>query len=75
MSGKFPNRHPRNARDADAHLSQLDDDYLMRLIEARCGDDVAAAVVPMSVFEKVLDAIKQIEDRVDQLEQRIEAST
>jgi hypothetical protein len=41
-----------------------DDDYIMRLISARCGEETADAVVPISVLAQVLDIVSQMQDRL-----------
>jgi hypothetical protein len=44
--------------------SGTDDDYAMRVIAARCGDDVAGQVVPASLFVLVMDVLHELEERV-----------
>jgi hypothetical protein len=45
-------------------------DYLDRLIRARCGDEIADAVIPAATLEDVLALIAEMQDRIEQLEAR-----
>jgi hypothetical protein len=66
--------HPPEDEPAEQPPAQLGDDYAMRLISARCGDDidVAAVVVPMAMFEKVFEVIATLDERIDVLERMLE---
>jgi hypothetical protein len=39
----------------------------MRLISARCGPEIAAAVVPAEILELILEAIDALEERAEAL--------
>jgi hypothetical protein len=50
-----------------------DGDYIERLIAQRCGEEVAAAVVPVETLGMILEIIAALQDRIDELALRLEA--
>jgi hypothetical protein len=47
-------------------------DYILRLIAARCGDEVADAVIPNAVLVHVLAAFDALEARLAALSEAVE---
>jgi hypothetical protein len=47
--------------------------YAMRVVMARCGDEIADQVLGIEIFEQVLALIQALEDRVAELTKRVEA--
>jgi hypothetical protein len=45
----------------------LDADQADRIIRARCGDEIADQVIPVSIFMLVWDVIAAMQDRVDEI--------
>jgi hypothetical protein len=43
------------------------DDYAMRLIAHRCGDAIAAQIVPASLFVAVMEVIDALQERINAL--------
>jgi hypothetical protein len=50
-----------------------DDDYLTRLIAHRCGEEVAASVVPARIFVDVLEVMNALGERVAAFERLMDA--
>jgi hypothetical protein len=48
-------------------------DYVERLIAQRCGEEIAAAVVPVETLKMMLEIIAALQDRIDELALRVEA--
>jgi hypothetical protein len=51
-----------------------DADYLTRLIAHRCGEEIAAAVVPVESVTEMLLIIAALQDRLDKLAAQVEAT-
>jgi hypothetical protein len=47
--------------------------YILRLISSRCGPEAASAVVPLEIFEGLLQVIMGLEDRIRELEARTDS--
>jgi hypothetical protein len=50
-----------------------DADYTIRVISARCGEEIAAAAVPVETLKMMLEIIAALQDRIDELALRVEA--
>jgi hypothetical protein len=47
-------------------------EYVLNVIRARCGEEIAAAVVPVESVTEMLEIIAALQDRVDEMSERLE---